>query len=684
MKRQRDEDDVGVIDDEEKELVEQEQQYVEKVEKEKETDYEVLLSQNLTTLFEFSETNFITVEPNPFYFKGYLRPFQLDGLSWMLNREMFSRSYENNPIDWVKDSTNPNVFVNKETGVKTFMKPIKEKVASREIPSLPLTPVLGGILADEMGLGKTIQMISVICTNHPKNLSRWATMIVCPAVLLYQWKEEFERNTQNVKVLIQHGKDRKDQKSMQEFCQPKKNQQGNYDLIVVITSYDTLKSDRNKGVYGNIKFLRLCLDEAHEIRNFETGKKFENVNKIDTLYRWALTGTPIQNKYEDFFALLKFLRVSPYGQFNAWYRMIDIPISQPSKGLRMEGLRLLRDITSLLVLRRTKAQKISVIQNQPLKEGTVIELIDKGKESFQVDRLDLENFVVHNLNGSRPIIVPYQTNGQLTYRMKDVLVPLPDKTVSIVYLNFSGPEKKVYDKLEKEAKIEINDGKEINIIKALPYLLRLRQSAVHPLLVNKDAMSLIKKNDRNTWPKYETSTKLSHVLKDIAKKLSKDPTSKFLVFSVFTKVLDLFEIDLRKARWNSCKYANNSENRNVFCRLDGQMTIEERKVAKELFQNDKSVKILLCSLLATSVGLNLTSANNVYFLDLHYNPQIHSQAIDRAHRIGQTRPVKVKFLVMKNSVEENIWKLMEYKDNLASSVLKPVRIGREKVLQMLK
>jgi SNF2 family DNA or RNA helicase len=101
-------------------------------------------------------------------------------------------------------------------------------------------------------------------------------------------------------------------------------------------------------------------------------------------------------------------------------------------------------------------------------------------------------------------------------------------------------------------------------------------------------------------------------------------------------------------------------------------------------RNEPNVKLALLSLRAAGEGLNLISANNVYFLDLYFNPQVHAQAIDRTHRIGQEKVVKVKMIVINNTIEDEIRKLLNFKENLAKFTLKPPTISQDIVLKLLK
>jgi SNF2 family DNA or RNA helicase len=135
------------------------------------------------------------------------------------------------------------------------------------------------------------------------------------------------------------------------------------------------------------------------------------------------------------------------------------------------------------------------------------------------------------------------------------------------------------------------------------------------------------------------------------------PMEKVIVFSQWTTMLDLLEPVLRKERF-------------TFRRLDGTMSLSARQWAVQDFTMDPEVSVMLVSLKAASLGVNLVSANHVVLMDLWYNPATEDQAIDRAHRIGQTKAVNVSRIVIQDTVEDKILELQKKKQNLMDQALK--------------
>jgi SNF2 family DNA or RNA helicase len=194
------------------------------------------------------------------------------------------------------------------------------------------------------------------------------------------------------------------------------------------------------------------------------------------------------------------------------------------------------------------------------------------------------------------------------------------------------------------------------VLSILEALLRLRQAACHPGLLPGQSAERSSKVDL-----------LMHRLSDAAA-----DGHKALVFSQWTSLLDRVEPCL-------------AENQIAFLRLDG--STPNRQQVVDRFQSDDGPPVLLASLKAGGVGLNLTAADHVFLLDPWWNPAAEDQAADRAHRIGQTRPVLVHRMVAKDTVEERILALQQSKRTLSDQALSGTEgasgLTREDLLSLL-
>ncbi|KAF8486693.1 SNF2 family N-terminal domain-containing protein [Gautieria morchelliformis] len=297
----------------------------------------------------------------------------------------------------------------------------------------------GGILADDMGLGKTIQCIATCAKNRPEEgTERKSTLVVAPAALLEQWAAEFRQRTQNglFFVHIHHGKEKL--RSTKEVQQ--------YD--VVITTYQTLcadfpkdKKDKEKdgddtmedapGLLGPLAatlWHRVVLDEAQCIRNRVT-RTSRCVARLDSTYRWVLTGTPVTNTLADLYALVRFLRFRP---FNDWKEFNERIARVQRKRPDLAGQRA-QALLKKCLLRRTKDTKL---------EGKLI-------------------------------------------------LQLPPKQIEVVEIDFSPDERDIYNKVEKRQQQKMSKFLKAGTVMkkyavVLVMLLRLRQVCNHPQLITLD------------------------------------------------------------------------------------------------------------------------------------------------------------------------------------------------------
>ena len=240
----------------------------------------------------------------------------------------------------------------------------------------------------------------------------------------------------------------------------------------------------------------------------------------------------------------------------------------------------------------------------------------------------------------RRIIYPFMLK-----RTKEEVAPdLPDKTETILYCEMGAKQRKVYDTFREKYRQQIADklateGLNKSSFLVLEALMKLRQICDSPALLSDDA-------DYGT-----ESAKLEEIIREIEENAS---NHKILIFSQFLKMLDLVRTYLEKA---NIPYEY----------LDGQT--DDRASRVNRFQNDTSCRVFLMSLKAGGVGLNLTEADYVYLVDPWWNPAVERQAIDRTHRIGQTKKVFAYKMICKDSIEEKILLLQARKKELAEDLI---------------
>ncbi len=232
----------------------------------------------------------------------------------------------------------------------------------------------------------------------------------------------------------------------------------------------------------------------------------------------------------------------------------------------------------------------------------------------------------------RRLIAPF-----VLRRMKSqVLSELPPRTEVTLKVPLAEAELELYESIRLGAQRDLEEGKNFEL---LAHLTRLRQACCHPRLV---------------LPESEVESSKLEVLFELLERLG-EGHHRALVFSQFTRFLDLVQEQL--------------EARGVgYQRLDGSTSARERERRVAAFQEGEG-EVFLISLKAGGTGLNLTGADYVIHLDPWWNPAAEDQASDRAHRIGQKRPVTVYRLVAENTLEEKVVRLHGHKRDLAQSVL---------------
>jgi superfamily II DNA or RNA helicase len=249
----------------------------------------------------------------------------------------------------------------------------------------------------------------------------------------------------------------------------------------------------------------------------------------------------------------------------------------------------------------------------------------------------------------------------LLRRLKsDVARDLPPLSEVVLDCDLTTEERAVYDAVRaasvREIVVRLRAGE--SVMAALEVLLRLRQAACHSRLVPGQEDAALSSSKLDTlFARLEEAVADGH---------------KALVFSQWTSLLDLVEPGLR-------------ERAIAFERLDG--STRDRGAVVERFQSDAGPPVMLLSLRAGGTGLNLTAADHVFLLDPWWNPAVEAQAADRAHRIGQERPVVVHRLIARSTVEEGILALHARKRALADAALEEAdgssRLTRDDLIELL-
>jgi SNF2 family DNA or RNA helicase len=418
----------------------------------------------------------------------------------------------------------------------------------------------GGCLADDMGLGKTVQMLALLeeRVTHEK-AAKFASLIVVPKSLMFNWHQEANRFTPALKVLEYAGLDRAALRD--DF----------HKFDIVLTTYGTLRRDILQ--LKELPFDYVVLDEAQTIKN-SASQVAKASRLIKAKYRVALSGTPIENHVGDLWSIFEFLNPGMLGR-SSLFKIYAADSQDPkSREMLSNGLR-------PFILRRTKQQ---------------------------------------------------------------VANDLPEKLEETVHCRMGKDQQRLYDEMRSHYRDSLlglvdDQGLVKSQMHVLEALLRLRQAACHPGLLDPDKV-------------HEPSAKLDVLLSQLEEII--EGGHKALVFSQFTSLLAIVKTHL-------------DQKGIVYEYLDGQTRKRQQHV--ERFQEDPACPVFLISLKAGGLGLNLTAAEYVFLLDPWWNPAVEAQAIDRAHRVGQTKRVFAYRLICSGTVEEKIAELQRQKRDLADAIL---------------
>jgi superfamily II DNA or RNA helicase len=333
---------------------------------------------------------------------------------------------------------------------------------------------------------------------------------------------------------------------------------------------------RNDAVtFKDLQFDYVILDEAQAVKNADTASA-KAVRLLRGNHKLALSGTPVENHLGELWSMFEFLNPGMLGAASV-FKLTGAGARNPDEETR----KLLAHALRPFILRRTKEQVAKELP-QKLEQTLFCELEPKQRKLYNELREHYRNNLLNRLD----------TAGL------------------------------------KKAKIQI-----------LEALLRLRQAACHPGLIDKKRAE-------------ESSAKLDLLMTHLTAVL--DEGRKVLVFSQFTSLLAIVKGFLDKEGL-SYEY------------LDGKT--KDRQAIVEKFQTDPDSKLFLISLKAGGLGLNLTAAEYVYLLDPWWNPAVEAQAIDRAHRIGQVNQVFAYRLIARDTVEEKVLELQKTKRDLADAII---------------
>ncbi|ESQ30441.1 hypothetical protein EUTSA_v10011211mg [Eutrema salsugineum] len=491
---------------------------------------------------------------------------------------------------------------------------------------------------------------------------------------------------------------------------------------------DDSSSDPDCGTLARVGWFRVVLDEAQTIKNHRT-QVARACCGLRAKRRWCLSGTPIQNTIDDLYSYFRFLKYDPYAVYKSFCNTIKSPISRNSvhgykklqailraimlrrtKGTLLDGQPIINlppktinlSKVDFSVEERSFYTKLESDSQSQFKAYADAGTLNQNYANILLMLLRLRQACDH------PQLIKGYNSDSVGKESEEACKKLPRETrVSLLSRLESSP-----------ICCECDDPPEDPVVTMCGHIFcyqcvstfitgdentcpECREQLAHDVFFSEstlrsciaDDMGCSSSHDRGLGKAFYqngefSSSKIKTVL-DILQSLSNQgsPNStqhgrisssssddddvtilehtslrstpnrgqiKTIIFSQWTRMLDLVELSL-------------IENTIEFRRLDGTMSLAARDRAVKEFSNDPDVKVMIMSLKAGNLGLNMVAACHVILLDLWWNPTTEDQAIDRAHRIGQTRPVTVTRITIKDTVEDRILALQEQKRNMVAS-----------------
>lgn len=504
----------------------------------------------------------------------------------------------------------------------------------------------GCVLGDDMGLGKTVQVAAFLTAAFGKSGderdakrmrkmrrmdNRWypRILIVCPGTLIENWRNELNRWGW-WQVDAYHGSNK------DETLHAARSGR----LEVMITTYGTYRI--NKGEINMIQWDAVVADECHCLK-FRGSEITQAMNDVNSLCRIGLTGTAIQNNYEELWTLLNWTNPGHFGSISEWRESISRPltIGQAHDATRYQlslarktAKKLVQNLLPEFFLRRMK----SLIAHQLPKKSDKVVFCPLTEQQSSAYENFLDSYSVRLLRevGEE---CPCGSGKKQGWCCEQYL-PNGKPWISIVF-----PTMHTLLKLSNHLTLLIpSSGEPSDKQKAeLNTLQTCVPDGWEELYKNRD--SLVNLANPEFCGKWKILRKLLRFWHENGDKV--------LIFSHSVRLLRILQHLFHHTSY-SVSY------------LDGSMSYVDRQLAVDDFNSDPNQFVFLISTKAGGTGLNITSANKVVIFDPHWNPSYDLQAQDRAYRIGQTRDVDVFRLVSAGTIEEIVYARQIYKQQQAN------------------
>jgi chromatin-remodeling ATPase INO80 len=574
---------------------------------------------------------------------------------------------------------------------------------------------INGILADDMGLGKTVQSISLLAYLYETEKIGGPFLVVTPASTLHNWSQEFAKFLPNFKVCNFWG----------STAERREQKKGLRNANVVITSYQTAVTDEK--ILKKIKWQYMILDEAQAIKS-SASQRWRTLLSFKSRNRLLLTGTPVQNSMQELWALLHFIMPTLFDsltEFSDWFSR-DIETSAIlKKAVDEKSLQRLHTILKPFMLRRHKSDVIHELGQKThidlhcdlsYRQKMLYEDIRRSCSSMEMENLVMQLKKVCN---HPDLFEKLEPTCGLSFELGDGLgdvvgfgrsklgINIPSIVAEDAVKRLAINEARLRSRITEleNAFLEGNGGwyleNSMDFRNGSRVLRSLRKLDSHPSEGCEISEAIRDHIQREIYSCNQLIFHTSHVITSTPKLTSyrvdypgcrieglhtslskivhvpplgtfisdsgklalldqllpklKTEGHRLLIYFQMTRMIDLMEDYLVKKGYS-------------YLRLDGSSRIANRRdMVKEWQTKDKF--IFLLSTRAGGLGINLTAADTVIFYDSDWNPTVDQQAMDRAHRLGQTRDVTVYRLITRGTIEEKVIERASRKDEIQKMVI---------------
>ncbi|CAZ80174.1 unnamed protein product [Tuber melanosporum] len=516
-----------------------------------------------------------------------------------------------------------------------------------------------------MGLGKTLQTISFLAFLREKG-TLGPFLVVAPVSTLSNWVEEIARFAPEIPAVLYHG-------TPPEREEIRKTRMAEMDarFPVICTSYELVMIDRKHLKKHNWKFI--IIDEGHRIKNLNC-KLISELKKYNSANRLLLTGTPLQNNLSELWSLLNFLLPDIFDDL-AKEKKVGIVASLHAILKPFLLRRIKADVETNLPPKREYILYAPLTRNQKDLYGMIL---DRKAKEWLIEQL----LSSRNSSKKRKLLTVGQESPNKRAKSPDP----KRKKKCVSYKELSDDE--YFNMLEEAPSGE--EGLEPTVTEDEKLILQATQEIGTKKLQNRIMQLRLACNSPHLfywpWGQGEPDERLVTVSGKMMLLERLVPAlfargHKVLIFSQFTKMLDIIEewaVTLR--HW-------------PVCRIDGGIKQEDRREHIRRFNKDEGWNIFLLSTRAGGLGINLTAADTVILFDSDWNPQQDLQAQDRAHRIGQKKPVIIYRFATAATVEQTILEKADGKRRLEKLVIQkgkfrsvsaPSALEEEELAQILK